>query len=64
MQARCMMQTQTAPVDTTYLPADEALFLGAAVAHISAYYETRRQARIARQNRMAYNAMRRRGEVR
>lgn len=32
------MQTHTAPVDTTYLPADEALFLGASLAHVSAYY--------------------------
>lgn len=58
------MQTQMATADTTYLPADEALFLGAAVAHIAMFYERKRLARIARQNRMAYDAMRRRGEAR
>lgn len=43
-----------APVDITGLLAEEALFLGAAFAHIAAHNEHHRLRRIERQNRMAY----------
>jgi hypothetical protein len=39
--------------DLLYLPAEEALYLGAAYAHIAAYYEHQRQVRIYRQNAAA-----------
>lgn len=40
--------------DTSTIPADEALYLGAALAHVAAFYERQRRERIERQNRMAY----------
>lgn len=39
--------------DIAFLPADEALFLGASLAHVAAYYERQRLDRIERQNRSA-----------
>lgn len=41
--------------------ADELLFLGFAVAHVAAYYERQRLARIARVNAEAFRMWRARG---
>lgn len=49
-----------APVDITALPAEEALFLGAAFAHIAVHNEHQRMARIARSNREALRMHQRR----
>ena len=46
------MQLSTYPDDIATLPAEEALWLGAAFAHIALYNERNRLARIERQNRM------------
>jgi hypothetical protein len=43
------------------MPASEALFFGAALAHVDAYYEKRRLDRIAQQNRMAFERHQARG---
>ena len=47
------MRNDTAAIDITGLLAEEALFLGASFAHIAAYREHQRMARIARSNREA-----------
>lgn len=46
------MKTPT-PQEIAHLPADEALFLGAATRHVRDYYERERLRRIDRQCRLA-----------
>lgn len=50
-----------APALHGYETADELLFLGFAVAHVAAYRESERQARIARVNAEAFRMWRARG---
>lgn len=53
------------PMPTTdeiaVMPASEALFFGAALAHVDAFYEKQRLDRIQRQNRIAFERHQARG---
>lgn len=42
------------PDEIAVMPASEALFFGAALAHVDAYYEKQRLDRIQRQNQIAF----------
>lgn len=56
-----MFGTAPAAEEIAFLPADEATFFGASLAHIAAYYEKQRLDRIERQCRMAVRDIMRRG---
>lgn len=49
-----MFGTPPTAEEIAFLPASEALFFGAALAHVDAYYEKQRLDRIQRQNQIAF----------
>ncbi len=49
-----MFQPSPTSDEIAVMPASEALFFGAALAHVDAYYEKQRLDRIQRQNQIAF----------